>query len=236
MKFNRVAMIMTLLALSGCVTPTPYRAADADHRNGYSDQRLADNRIRVTFRGNSATLREQVESYLMLRSAEATRDAGYAWFAFDTRDTEAKTIYHTDFAGWPGWGPGFGWYRHSWAFDPLGRVQTTIPTTRYTGVRGSPLRRPNRHGRIRMRCAPLMSSRVLGPMRALSGALGRLRTKRTSVPSRLVDTERLRGLLRAHVRVSICARRIVGNDVEDVAPGLARARRRAWQAVPAADI
>jgi hypothetical protein len=40
-------MIMTLLALSGCVTPTPYRAADADHRNGYSDQRLADNRIRV---------------------------------------------------------------------------------------------------------------------------------------------------------------------------------------------
>ena len=59
----------------------------------------------MTFRGNSATRRETVENFLLLRSAEVTRDAGYAWFAFDTRDTEAKTTYHTDFAGWPGWGP-----------------------------------------------------------------------------------------------------------------------------------
>ena len=131
MKFNHIALTMTLLALSGCVTPTPYKAADADHRNGYSDQRLADNRIRVSFSGNSATRREQVEDYLLLRSAETTREAGFAWFAFDTRDTEAKTIYYSQFSGWPGWGRGFGWYRHSWAFDPLGNVETTIPATRY---------------------------------------------------------------------------------------------------------
>ncbi len=106
MKFNHIALTMTLLALSGCVTPTPYKAADADHRNGYSDQRLADNRIRVSFSGNSATRREQVEDYLLLRSAETTREAGFAWFAFDTRDTD-------------------------WAFDPLGNVETTIPATRY---------------------------------------------------------------------------------------------------------
>jgi hypothetical protein len=131
MNFNRIAMVLTLFALSGCVSPTPYQPADAAHRNGYSDQRLADNRIRVSFSGNSATRREQVEDYLLLRAAETTREAGYAWFAFDTRDTEAKTTYYSQFAGWPGWGRGFGWYRHSWAFDPWGGVETTIPTTRY---------------------------------------------------------------------------------------------------------
>ena len=131
MKFNCIAVALTFLALSGCVAPTPYRAADADHGNGYSDQRLAENRIRVTFRGNSATRREQVEDYLLLRAAEATREAGYAWFAFDTRDTEAKTRYYSQFDGWPGWGRGFGWYHHNWAFDRFGGVETTIPSTSY---------------------------------------------------------------------------------------------------------
>jgi hypothetical protein len=142
MNFNRLAAMSTFLALAACMSPTPYRAADPDHPLGYSDQRLADNRIRVSFRGNAATVREQVEDYLLLRSAEATREAGYSWFEFDTRDTEAKTTYHTDFAGWPGWGPGFGWYRHSWAFDPLGRVETTIPTTRYEAYAEIVLLRP----------------------------------------------------------------------------------------------
>jgi hypothetical protein len=129
MNFNRLALVSTFLALSACIAPTPYRAADPDHPLGYSDQRLADNRVRVSFRGNSATLREQVENYLLLRAAEVTREAGYSWFEFDTRDTEAKTTYHTDFAGWPGWGPGFGWYWHSWAFAPID--SDAIPVTRY---------------------------------------------------------------------------------------------------------
>jgi hypothetical protein len=131
MSFNRIAIALTFVTLAGCATPTPYQPVDRHHLTGYSDQRLADNRVRVTFRGNSATAREQVEDYLLLRSAEVTREAGYSWFEFDTRDTEAKTIYHTDFAGWPGWGPGFGWYWHSWAFDPIDREGSTFPTTRY---------------------------------------------------------------------------------------------------------
>lgn len=131
MNFKHIAAALTFLALAGCVSPTPYQPAGPDHPLGYSDQRLADNRIRVTFRGNSATVREQVEDYLLLRAAEATREAGYSWFEFDTRDTQTKTTYHTEFAGWPGWwGPGFGWYWHSWAFDPIGDVDT-IAITRY---------------------------------------------------------------------------------------------------------
>lgn len=132
MNFKRIASVLTFLVLAGCVAPTPYQAARPDNLLGYSDQRLADNRFRVTFRGNSATVREQVENYLLLRAAEVTRDAGYLWFAFDTRDTEAKTTYHSDFGGWSGWwGPDFGWYWHSWAFDRFGGVDSAIPITRY---------------------------------------------------------------------------------------------------------
>jgi hypothetical protein len=130
MNSKHVLISSAFLLLAACATPTAYGPADANNHTGYSDQRLADNRIRVTFRGNSATYREMVEEYLLLRSAEVTREAGYSWFAFDTRNTEAKTTYYTDFAGWPGWHR-FGGFRHSWAFDPLGRVETTIPTTRY---------------------------------------------------------------------------------------------------------
>jgi hypothetical protein len=131
MNFRYIAVASAFLTLAACATPTSYEPAGPNHPLGYSDQRLAYNRARITFRGNSATAREQVENYLLLRAAEATREAGYSWFAFDTRDTEAKTTYYSDFAGWPGWGPGFGWYWHSWAFDPYGRIGTTMSTTRY---------------------------------------------------------------------------------------------------------
>ena len=135
MSFIRTAIALAILSLAGCVSPTAYVPADTDHQTGYSDLRLADNRFRVTFRGNSSTLREKVEEYLLLRSAEVAREAGFSWFAFDTRETEAKTTYHSDFAGWPGWGPGwgpgFGWYAHNWDYDLFGRPQTTVAATRY---------------------------------------------------------------------------------------------------------
>jgi hypothetical protein len=139
MKIRHLTLSLALLALAGCANPSTYHPAENDRSTGYSDQRLADNRYRVAFSGNSVTRRETVENYLLLRSAEVTRDAGFGWFVFDNRDTEAKTTYHSDFAGQPGWGPGFGpgfgWYYHSWQHDPWdpywGRGGDAIPTTRY---------------------------------------------------------------------------------------------------------
>ncbi len=58
---------------------------------GFTDRALAQNRYRVTFTGNSATSRETVESYLLLRAAEVARAAGYKQFIFDTRNTRANT-------------------------------------------------------------------------------------------------------------------------------------------------
>lgn len=135
MNFKQLAISAVFLALTGCAQPSAYLPADSRHGTGYSDERLAENRYRVTFTGNSSTRRETVENFLLLRAAEVTREAGYSWFVFDNRDTEAKTTYQTAFAGFPGWGPGLGWYRHSWRYDPWdpfwGRGEMAIPRTQY---------------------------------------------------------------------------------------------------------
>ena len=135
MKSKILAVPLLILSLAGCVQPTTYKPAGNDSATGYSDQRLADNRYRVTFTGNSVTKSETVENYLLLRAAEVTRDAGYNWFVFDDRSTEAKTTYHDDFAGFGPGGPGFGHYWHSWRYSPWdpywGRGVEAIPSTRY---------------------------------------------------------------------------------------------------------
>lgn len=124
------------LALTACAAPTPYAPREPGGYTGYTDQRLDENRYRVTFTGNSVTRRETVEDYLLLRAAEVTLQSGYRYFIFDTRDTEAKTSYRSDFVGWPGWhGHGF-WYHHSWPyydpfFGPPYDTVTTYPITRY---------------------------------------------------------------------------------------------------------
>ena len=68
---------------------------------------------------NTATPRETVESYLLLRAAEVTRAAGFTNFVFDTRNTRANTSYQTVPYGPPDpfWGRprGFG-YWGGWGF------------------------------------------------------------------------------------------------------------------------
>ncbi len=107
MNFKLLAVYGAMvLALAGCASGPPYQPAERPRGSGYSDQRLADNRFRVTFTGNSVTRRQTVENFLLLRSAEVTRDAGFAWFVFDDRDTEAKTTYHHRLRGLSGLGAG----------------------------------------------------------------------------------------------------------------------------------
>jgi hypothetical protein len=124
-----ISVLAALLA--GCTTPAPYAPQTYSGGPGYSDERLAQNRYRVTFTGNTATPRAQVEDYLLYRAAQVTRDAGFTAFEFDTRDTKAKTTYFSTFNHgpydpfWPGYE--FGWYWHNWAFDDV----QSKPITRY---------------------------------------------------------------------------------------------------------
>ncbi len=87
------AAAASLVLLSACATPTPYAPAamTAGYNPGYSDQRLEDNRYRITFAGNDETKRETVENYLLYRAAELTLDSGYDWFQIVNRGTDQKT-------------------------------------------------------------------------------------------------------------------------------------------------
>ena len=83
----RARRFTTLLAagaaavmIAACATPTPYQpigARGTGASGGFSDVRLAENRYRVTFAGNSLTTRERVETYLLYRAAELTVQQGF---------------------------------------------------------------------------------------------------------------------------------------------------------------
>lgn len=114
--------------LMGCETAATYHPRTDANGTGYSDEQLTGNRYRVSFTGNTATRRETVENFLLLHAAEVTLKAGYRFFLCDTRDTTAKTTYHSDFLGWSGW-RGYGWYWHNWPFEPIGVDSRAV--TRY---------------------------------------------------------------------------------------------------------
>jgi hypothetical protein len=126
------AVVAGGLAVSACMTATPYRPATGSGtmRTGYSDQQIENNRFRVSFAGNSITSRETVERYLLFRAAELTVQNGDDYFVLADRDTEKKTrTYATPGIGggfyggpWGGWGPSWRYYRprFGWrSWDPF---------------------------------------------------------------------------------------------------------------------
>jgi hypothetical protein len=122
------APLAALALLAACVTATPYQPLNPHGYSpgGYSEQRLEDNRYRVTFTGNEFTSRQRVENYLLYRAAELTLQAGFDGFTMVTRGTDPHTstrVMSDPFGPgpWGYWGPswrfrgrGFGW--RSW--DP----------------------------------------------------------------------------------------------------------------------
>lgn len=88
MRIVMLAAVAGLLA--ACATATPYQPASTD-RYGFNEQRIEDNRVRITFRGNTLTERETVETYLLYRAAEVTLESGRDYFIVADRDTEERT-------------------------------------------------------------------------------------------------------------------------------------------------
>lgn len=116
---------MAAVSLSACATATPYQPMGATSvRGGYADERLGEDRFRVTFAGNTVTSRDTVEMYLFYRAAELTLENGYDCFETVNRVTDRDTRYvGTPDPFWRGhrWGPywrpywrsysRFGWSR-----------------------------------------------------------------------------------------------------------------------------
>ncbi|HEV2082359.1 MAG TPA: hypothetical protein VGR32_07875 [Brevundimonas sp.] len=128
MKSVRLATLagVAALALGACATSTAYGPAEPGGRYGYSEQRIQNDRYRVTFAGNSITSRDMVEMSLLLRSAELTVQSGYDWFSTVERATDRDTRFYTtpdpfyyDRYG-PYWSPRWRFYRRGY-WSPFDR-------------------------------------------------------------------------------------------------------------------
>jgi hypothetical protein len=127
-------VIAVAVTLAACVTATPYQPAPP-RGFGYTEERLDQNKFRVTFRGNSLTAREIVEDYLLYRAAELTLQNGYDHFLIVGRETEARTAYRY----WVDHYGGRGWFYHGFPhwYDPWYRPWSTYdaqPITTYTAT------------------------------------------------------------------------------------------------------
>jgi hypothetical protein len=95
-------MSSLVLGLAACVTATPYQPVK--NGVGYSEQRVENNRYKVTFSGNSSTTRQTVENYLLYRAAEVTLQNGYDYFVQADTNTDAQTSYTQTYSGFGGYG------------------------------------------------------------------------------------------------------------------------------------
>lgn len=123
--------------LSACATATPYQPASSDSY-GFQEQRIENNRLRISFRGNTLTDRETVETYLLYRAAELTTQNGFDYFIVANRDTEERTRLQGN-----GYRPRFAfdyWYfspRRGWSpfYDPFWDEPASYrEVTRYEAV------------------------------------------------------------------------------------------------------
>lgn len=124
---NRIYLTVAAaaLALTACATQAPYKPAASATASGYSDQAIERDRFKVSFRGNSSTPKEEVETYLLFRSAELTLEQGFDYFLVVDRDTEGKSRlrpdhyspYYTRFGfHYNYYHPHYGWYG---MYDPF---------------------------------------------------------------------------------------------------------------------
>jgi hypothetical protein len=109
-----------MLVAVGCVHPTPYQPLGTRSQagGGYSDERLARDHYRVTFKGNALTSRETVEAYLIYRAAELTVSEGNDWFAVVDHELEhtVRREIRRDPLYRPWFGPSYGAWQPYWRY------------------------------------------------------------------------------------------------------------------------
>lgn len=88
-------MLVLSLGLTACVSSTPYGPITERDPYGFSDQKIEEDRYRISFHGNASTSRESVETFLLYRAAEVTINNGFDYFIMAEHDTEVKKSYPT---------------------------------------------------------------------------------------------------------------------------------------------
>ncbi|WP_370307375.1 CC0125/CC1285 family lipoprotein [Sinimarinibacterium flocculans] len=87
MRRSLLPLLAVAWLLAGCATQaTPYQPVKNGY--GYSEQKLEEDRYRVSFFGNTRTDYETVTDYVLYRAAEITLDNGYDHFVMVDRSTQ----------------------------------------------------------------------------------------------------------------------------------------------------
>jgi hypothetical protein len=137
-EVRKRARLLATLAVVGivaaCAHPTPYQPAAVQEGEGYTTQQIESSRFRVSFRGNSLTSRQTVDTYMLYRCAEVTLQNGDDYFIVVNKDVDKNTGYESygDDLAW-GWGGGWGW-RHGWGPGPGPGFDYSRPINSYDAI------------------------------------------------------------------------------------------------------
>ena len=151
--------------LAACATATPYQSAESGRGYGFQEQMIEQNRVRISFRGNTLTDRDTVENYLLYRAAEITIENGKDYFIVANRDTEGRSRLQA--VGPMGPRFAFDWYysprraglvRRFWAEPQLSRGDRYEATAR---SRCSTAPAEDRTPSTRARCRPICRKRIV---------------------------------------------------------------------------
>lgn len=107
-RFTIPVVAIAALSLTACASLAPYGAQVGPGGQGYSEQRIENNRYRVTYSGVGAP--GPVGDFALLRAAELTTQEGYDWFEITQRWIDGRP----DSAGGvrPSLGVGYGSSRY----------------------------------------------------------------------------------------------------------------------------
>ena len=133
-KLIAAAAVTATLGLAACESgPTPYQPGGNGER-GFSESRIENDRWRISFKGNSLTGRETVETYMLYRAAELTLQNGYDHFTIVNRDTERDRDIRSS-GGYMGTRLSYMYYvpRYGWvgAWEPYWTPERYREVTRY---------------------------------------------------------------------------------------------------------
>lgn len=88
---KKLLAAMALISLVACGSSGPYTQARSEGDYGYLENRITENRYRVSFRGNAGTTSDQVKDMALLRAAELTLLNNYDWFrVVSSRPTNSR--------------------------------------------------------------------------------------------------------------------------------------------------
>jgi predicted small lipoprotein YifL len=86
-----IILAVAMLALAACAATGPAAYGPADVNGfGYSEQKIEDDRYRISYQGSGGMPPSLVEDYALRRAAELTLEAGFDWFRVSGRDLSGE--------------------------------------------------------------------------------------------------------------------------------------------------